>query len=73
MDINKEEVCISVHEHLKPLCNNLLLNPTKQNVTKLQKFLPEIPPQVLQMYQNYILFPMELHLYQVEKLVAYFN
>lgn len=47
---------------LKPACDQLITNPSKQNVNQLLKVLTETPPQAIQKLTHYILLPIELHL-----------
>lgn len=47
---------------LKPVCDQLITNPSKQNVNQLLKVLKETPSQAIQKLTHYILLPIELHL-----------
>ncbi|KAI5713207.1 hypothetical protein M8J75_014540 [Diaphorina citri] len=47
---------------LKPACDQLITNPSKQNVNQLLKVLCETPPLAIQKLTHYLLLPIELHL-----------
>lgn len=47
---------------LKPACDQLITNPSKQNMIQLLNVLTETPPQAIQKLTHYILLPVELHL-----------
>ncbi|KAL1465710.1 hypothetical protein WDU94_005256 [Cyamophila willieti] len=47
---------------LKPACDQVITNPSKQHVNQLLKVLSETPPEAIQKLTHYILLPIELHL-----------
>ncbi|XP_039278429.1 uncharacterized protein LOC111057381 [Nilaparvata lugens] len=48
---------------IKPLCDDIITNPNRKNVLKLENVISNSPKTVLQRLQFVISFPIELHLF----------
>uniref|UniRef100_A0A8D9F7R6 TELO2-interacting protein 1 homolog n=1 Tax=Cacopsylla melanoneura TaxID=428564 RepID=A0A8D9F7R6_9HEMI len=60
---SEEKTFLSISfSQLKPACDLLITNPSKQHVNQLLKILSETPPEAIQKLTHYILLPIELHL-----------
>jgi hypothetical protein len=51
---------------LKPACNDVIKQPLKNNILKLTDLLHHVSPSTLQVMHELILYPLELHLQNLQ-------